>query len=159
MTLICLFPARLYKWIKFSRRFTNAGSCIVGLRHSLARVGLGARRNLAVTQYFSSIYFLFIYRVHASKIDSHENQDGQICAARRPSSWFPTRRDKLRASTDCGRYSLRPLPRARSDFHGNESPHACRNLGVSRAAPSTSPAARSTRVGADSKASSMSSWE
>ena len=36
--LFCLFPARLCKWVKFSRRFTNAGSCIVGLRGSLARL-------------------------------------------------------------------------------------------------------------------------
>ena len=35
--LVCLFPARLYKWIKFSLHFTNAGSCIVGLRRNLAR--------------------------------------------------------------------------------------------------------------------------
>nr|VFK37032.1 MAG: hypothetical protein BECKSD772F_GA0070984_100914 [Candidatus Kentron sp. SD]VFK43074.1 MAG: hypothetical protein BECKSD772E_GA0070983_102214 [Candidatus Kentron sp. SD]VFK77729.1 MAG: hypothetical protein BECKSD772D_GA0070982_100158 [Candidatus Kentron sp. SD] len=35
--LICLFSARLYKWIKFSLHFTNAESCIVGLRRSLAR--------------------------------------------------------------------------------------------------------------------------
>ena len=38
IVLIFLFSARLYKWIKFSLYFTNAGSCIVGLRRSLARV-------------------------------------------------------------------------------------------------------------------------
>nr|VFK37532.1 MAG: Protein of unknown function (DUF433) [Candidatus Kentron sp. SD]VFK43342.1 MAG: Protein of unknown function (DUF433) [Candidatus Kentron sp. SD] len=35
--IICLFSARLYKWIKFSLYFTNAESCIVGLKRSLAR--------------------------------------------------------------------------------------------------------------------------
>ena len=34
--LICLFPARLYKWIKFQRSFTSAGLWFIGLRRSLA---------------------------------------------------------------------------------------------------------------------------
>ncbi|VFM98770.1 MAG: hypothetical protein BECKG1743E_GA0114224_102072 [Candidatus Kentron sp. G] len=34
-----LFPARLCKCVEFSRRFTNAGSCFVGPRRSLASSG------------------------------------------------------------------------------------------------------------------------